>query len=78
MAERSNSFVAQAYISSNVFGAASPDNRALSDRICSGLQLVEHFQEVTDRAGQPVAGPTEDDVKAAAAGVGQHLVIGKF
>jgi 15-cis-phytoene synthase len=30
----------------HVFGAATPDRIALSDRICTGLQLVEHWQDV--------------------------------
>ena len=29
-----------------VFGAATPDRLRLSDAICSGLQLVEHWQDV--------------------------------
>jgi phytoene synthase len=30
----------------HVFGVATPDRIALSDRICTGLQLVEHWQDV--------------------------------
>ena len=30
----------------HVFGAASPDLIELSDRVCTGLQLVEHWQDV--------------------------------
>jgi phytoene/squalene synthetase len=34
-----------------VFGAATPDRIALSDRICAGLQVIEHLQDVDeDRA----------------------------
>jgi squalene synthase HpnC len=29
-----------------VFGATSPENIALSDRICTGLQILEHCQDV--------------------------------
>src|SRR5205814_8099930 len=29
-----------------VFGAAATDRIALSDRVCTGLQLVEHWQDV--------------------------------
>ncbi|MBV8989809.1 MAG: squalene synthase HpnC [Solirubrobacterales bacterium] len=31
-----------------VFGAATPERVALSDAICSGLQLVEHWQDVAE------------------------------
>jgi phytoene synthase len=31
-----------------VFGAATPERIALSDRICTGLQLVEHWQDVAE------------------------------
>jgi phytoene/squalene synthetase len=35
----------------HVFGAATPERVALSDRICAGLQVVEHLQDVEeDRA----------------------------
>lgn len=30
----------------HVFGAATPDRIALSDRVCTALQLVEHWQDV--------------------------------
>jgi squalene synthase HpnC len=33
-----------------VFGAASPERVALSDRVCSALQLVEHWQDVKEDA----------------------------
>jgi squalene synthase HpnC len=32
----------------HVFGAATPDRIALSDRICAGLQVVEHLQDVAE------------------------------
>ncbi|PRZ41083.1 squalene synthase HpnC [Antricoccus suffuscus] len=37
-----------------IFDAASPDRIELSDRICTGLQLVEHWQDVAEdyRAGR--------------------------
>jgi squalene synthase HpnC len=37
-----------------VFGAATPERVALSDRICTALQLVEHWQDVAEdrRAGR--------------------------
>jgi phytoene/squalene synthetase len=31
-----------------VFGAATPPRLALSDSICTGLQLVEHWQDVAE------------------------------
>jgi squalene synthase HpnC len=44
-----------------VFGAASPERIALSDRVCTALQLVEHWQDVGEdyRAGR-VYLPRED------------------
>ncbi len=45
----------------HVFGAATPDRIDLSDRICAGLQLAEHLQDVAeDRAGGRVYLPGED------------------
>jgi squalene synthase HpnC len=37
-----------------VFGAATPDRIALSDRVCTALQLAEHWQDVAEdfRAGR--------------------------
>jgi squalene synthase HpnC len=32
----------------HVFGAATPDRMALSDRICAGLQVTEHLQDVRE------------------------------
>ena len=35
----------------HVFGAATPDRIALSDKLCAGLQVIEHLQDVDeDRA----------------------------
>jgi squalene synthase HpnC len=44
-----------------IFDAATPDRIALSDRICTGLQLVEHWQDVAEdyRRGR-VYLPAED------------------
>ena len=38
------------------------------------VQLVQHFQEMPSRTGDPIAGPDQDDVEPAAAGVGHHLI----
>ncbi len=38
------------------------------------VQLVEHFEEVPDRAGDPVAGPDQHDVELPRSGIFQHLV----
>jgi squalene synthase HpnC len=44
-----------------VFGVATPDRISLSDRICTGLQLVEHWQDVAeDFAAGRVYLPAED------------------
>jgi squalene synthase HpnC len=44
-----------------VFGAATPERVALSDRICTALQLAEHWQDVAEdlRAGR-IYLPAED------------------
>ncbi len=44
-----------------IFDAATPERIALSDRICTGLQLVEHWQDVAEdyRRGR-VYLPAED------------------
>jgi len=34
----------------HVFGAATPENVALSDQVCTALQLVEHWQDVGEDA----------------------------
>jgi squalene synthase HpnC len=45
----------------HVFGAATPDRIALSDRICTALQLAEHWQDVAeDRAAGRTYLPAED------------------
>ena len=44
-----------------VFGAATPDHIALSDRVCTALQLAEHWQDVAeDRAAGRIYLPAED------------------
>jgi squalene synthase HpnC len=45
----------------HVFGAATPEREALSDQVCSALQLAEHWQDVAEdlRAGR-VYLPGED------------------
>ncbi|MFZ0090415.1 MAG: squalene synthase HpnC [Solirubrobacteraceae bacterium] len=49
-----------------VFGAATPARIALSDRICAGLQIVEHLQDVAeDHARGRVYLPREDLVRFA-------------
>ncbi|MBV9661067.1 MAG: squalene synthase HpnC [Acidimicrobiales bacterium] len=43
------------------FGCFDPDRKALSDSICTGLQLVEHWQDVAeDAAAGRMYLPTED------------------
>jgi squalene synthase HpnC len=45
----------------HVFGRATPERIALSDRICAGLQIVEHLQDVgEDHARGRVYLPAED------------------
>ena len=53
-----------------VFGAATPERIALSDRICAGLQIIEHLQDVDeDRArGRFYLGPPTDPTTRAFAG----------
>jgi squalene synthase HpnC len=47
-----------------VFGASTPDRIALSDRVCIGLQIVEHIQDVGEDARRDrVYLPTEDLVR---------------
>jgi squalene synthase HpnC len=44
-----------------IFGAATPERERWSDRICSGLQMTEHWQDVAeDRAAGRVYLPMED------------------
>ncbi len=61
----------------HVFGAATPERMRLSDAVCSGLQLTEHWQDVAEDAARgriylPAAdmrrfGCTEADLSGAAA-----------
>ena len=45
----------------HVFDAATPDRLSLSDSVCSGLQLVEHWQDVAEDLGRGrVYIPAED------------------
>jgi phytoene/squalene synthetase len=45
----------------HVFGAATPERMGLSDHVCTGLQLVEHWQDVAeDVARGRVYLPQED------------------
>ena len=47
-----------------VFGAATPDRVAFSDRICAGLQIIEHLQDINeDYARGRVYLPREDLVR---------------
>src|SRR5215831_19103289 len=45
----------------HIFGAATPEREALSDRVCTALQLAEHWQDVAEdlRAGR-IYLPQED------------------
>jgi squalene synthase HpnC len=44
-----------------VFGRSTPERVALSDRVCAGLQVVEHLQDIAeDRARGRVYLPTAD------------------
>jgi squalene synthase HpnC len=44
-----------------VFGAATPARVALSDRVCAGLQIVEHLQDIAEDHGRGrVYMPRED------------------
>ncbi len=59
-----------------VFGLATPDRIALSDRVCAGLQVVEHLQDVAEdlaagrvylpQADLAACGCSEDDLRATA------------
>ena len=69
----------------HVFGAATPDHIALSDRVCTALQLAEHWQDVAeDRAAGRIYLPAEDldrfgvtsgDLDAPAAGVELRALV---
>ncbi len=65
----------------HVFGAATPERMILSDRVCTALQLAEHWQDVAEdfRAGR-IYLPAEDmerfgvaEGDLAAASAGPHL-----
>jgi squalene synthase HpnC len=70
----------------HVFDAATPDRIALSDRICAGLQIVEHLQDIAeDRARGRVYMPEEDlvrfgcnDEDLAGAGTGARRALVAF
>jgi squalene synthase HpnC len=48
----------------HVFGAATPERIALSDRVCAGLQVVEHLQDIgEDHARGRIYMPQEDLVR---------------
>jgi len=49
-----------------IFGAATPERIALSDRICTALQLAEHWQDVAEDLER--FGVTEADLAAPSAG----------
>jgi squalene synthase HpnC len=52
----------------HVFGAATPDRVALSDRVCTALQLAEHWQDVAeDRAAGRIYLPAEDRARFSVA-----------
>ncbi len=45
----------------HVFGAATPERIALSDRVCAGLQVAEHLQDIAEDHGRGrVYLPAED------------------
>ena len=55
--------------------AARVDLLAEADELdIEAVQLVEHVEEVLHRAGDPVRGPDQDHVEAAAAGIVHQLV----
>lgn len=57
--ELSANTVGQAVL--HIFGKATPDRLALSDAVCTALQLVEHWQDVAeDRARDRIYLPLED------------------
>lgn len=68
-----------------IFGAATPDRVALSDDVCTGLQVVEHLQDVAedfrqDRIYVPLAdmraeGCDEADLAAGHAGPALRRVV---
>ncbi len=68
-----------------VFGAATPDRVALSNDVCTGLQVVEHLQDIAedlaqDRIYVPLAdlraeGCSEGDLRAPHAGPALRRVV---
>jgi len=68
-----------------VFGLASPDRIALSDRICTALQLIEHCQDVAEdlsagriympRRDMELCGCTEQDLAAPHANAATKALI---
>ncbi len=68
-----------------IFGAATPDRVALSDDVCTGLQVVEHLQDVAEDLAQGrvylpmvdlrAAGCDEHDLRAAHAGPALRRVV---
>ena len=55
--------------------AAGIDLFAETDELdVESIQFIKHFEEVAGRAGDSIASPDENDVEAAAAGVGHHLI----
>jgi squalene synthase HpnC len=60
----------------HVFGRATPDRIPLSDRVCAGLQITEHLQDVAEdlaagrvylpQADLSACGCSEDDLRAPA------------
>ncbi len=49
-------------------------SRKLTNSIDEMVELIEHFEEVPDRAGHPVEGPDQHHIEAVPAGVGQQLI----
>ncbi|UGS38773.1 squalene synthase HpnC [Capillimicrobium parvum] len=62
----------------HAFGCATPERIALSDRVCAGLQVTEHLQDVAEdlaagriylpRADMTACGATEDHLRAPSPG----------
>lgn len=53
----------------HVFGAATPERISLSDRICAGLQVTEHLQDVAeDRCRGRIYMPSADLARFACSG----------
>ncbi len=70
----------------HVFGVATPDRAALSDKVCTALQLAEHWQDVAEdfRAGRIYLpgedmdrfGVTENDLAAGQAAARLQALMG--